>query len=67
MSLRVRTLSLGWLAGMLLAMSLLGCAMSPADRAAAEKAWQERDDERALECARRGLGFVAGGCARGGP
>jgi hypothetical protein len=59
-----RYLRAALLVGALLASSTFGCAMSPADRAATERAWAERDAERAQECMRRGLGFAAGGCIR---
>ena len=62
---RVRQLSVAMLAGVLLAMATFGCAMSPEQRAATERAWAERDAEKARECAGRGT-FVAGACIRGG-
>jgi len=49
-----------------LAAVLEGCATSPADRDAAQKAWAERDAERAAECARTRGRFVAGACVYGG-
>lgn len=57
----------GMLAGMLLAGTLLGCSLSPAEQDDIRRAWENRDAERARECRRDGAGFVAGGCARGGP
>ena len=46
---------------------LQGC-YSPAEQEAIRRAWAERDAERAAECYRHGLGFVAGGCrGSGGP
>ena len=50
-----------------LAGTLPGCSTSPAEQDAIRKTWAERDAERAAECQRRGVGFVAGGCATGGP
>jgi len=55
------------LIGMLLAGTLLGCSLTPVEQDAIRRAWEDRDAERALECRRNGGGFVAGGCARGGP
>jgi len=47
---------------------LTGCAVSPAEQEAIRRAWAERDAERAQECHRHNLGFVAGGCVGpGGP
>ncbi len=46
--------------------TLGGCAMSAGDQQAAQKAWAERDAERAAECARGRGRFVAGGCIYGG-
>jgi hypothetical protein len=43
-----------------------GCATSPAEREAAQKAWAERDAQRAAECARNRGRFVAGACIYGG-
>jgi hypothetical protein len=52
----------------LLAGILPGCSVSPAEQDAIRRAWAERDAERAQECHRHNLGFVAGGCASpGGP
>jgi len=55
------------LGGILLAGALQGCSMSPAQQDAIRQAWEERDAERARECHRAGRGFLAGGCAGGGP
>jgi hypothetical protein len=47
---------------------LLGCAMSPAEREATERAWAARDGERAPECVRRGGMWSTAGCLfKGGP
>jgi hypothetical protein len=46
--------------------ALDGCATSPAHREAAQKAWAERDAERAAECARTRGRFIAGACVYGG-
>ena len=57
--------------GVLLAIVVLsafgGCSVSPAERQEIQKAWAERDAERAKECRRNGVGFAAGGCIAGGP
>jgi hypothetical protein len=55
------------LVGMLLAGTLAGCSLTAAEQDAIRRAWEDRDAERARECRRNGGGFVAGGCARGGP
>ena len=57
----------GILVGTLLAGSLQGCSISPAEQDAIRRAWEDRDAERARECRRAGGGFIAGGCVRGGP
>lgn len=57
----------GIMVGILLAVTLQGCSISPAEQDAILRAWEERDAERARECRRAGGGFVAGGCVRGGP
>ena len=36
--------------------------MTPEQRAATEKAWAERDHERAAECTQFGGRYYAGGC-----
>jgi hypothetical protein len=47
---------------------LAGCYYSLAEEEAIDRAWAERDTERAQECYRHNLGFVAGGCrGTGGP
>jgi len=63
----VRPLALAALLGFLVIGALAGCATSPAEQEAIRKAWADRDAERAAECRRHGVGFVAGGCATGGP
>jgi len=50
----------------MMAGTLLGCAISPAERDATVRAWAERDAERARECAQARGAWVAGGCIRGG-
>ena len=51
---------------MVLAMTLVplfaGCAMTPEQRAATEKAWAERDRERAAECGSQGMSYIGGSC-----
>jgi len=43
--------------------SLSGCApQSPEQRAATERAWAEREEERRSECARQGLRYFGGSC-----
>jgi hypothetical protein len=47
---------------------LAGCYYSLAEEEAIDRAWAERDTERAQECYRHNLGFVAGGGrGTGGP
>ena len=41
---------------------LAGCAMTPEQRAATEKAWAERDREHAAECASKGMLYMSGTC-----
>jgi hypothetical protein len=55
--------NLAILLGVLIAGIFLGCATSPAEREATERAWTARDAERARECAQRGGRWIAGGCA----
>ena len=55
------------LVAMLLAASLCGCAVSPADQQHIRDAWAARDAERAAECRRKNVGFAAGGCVASGP
>ena len=55
------------LIGMLLAGTLQGCSLTPAEQDTIRRAWEDRDAERARECRRAGGGFIAGGCVRGGP
>ena len=55
------------LIGMLLAGTLQGCSLTPAEQDTIRRAWEDRDAERARECHRAGRGFVASGCAGGGP
>jgi hypothetical protein len=47
---------------------LAGCAGAgtAAERAATQKAWEARDQERAVECARQGAQYFSGSCTRGG-
>jgi hypothetical protein len=51
---------------LLVVIAAQGCAVSPAQREATERAWAERDAARASACQSRGGRFVAGGCAVGG-
>ena len=44
---------------------LAGC-ISPEQRAATERAWAERDRERAEECAQRGGRYISSSCIQGG-
>jgi hypothetical protein len=48
---------------------LAGCYYSPAEQEAIRRAWAEREAEKAQECQRRGLPYVAGNCGGygGGP
>lgn len=46
--------------------TLAACSITPAQREATERAWAERDEERARECAQRGLGYRSGGGCTGG-
>ena len=64
---RMRLLALAALLGLAVAGALQACSTSPAEQEAIRKAWAARDAERAAECRRHGVGFVAGGCATGGP
>ena len=51
-----------------LALIAAGCTVTPEERAATERAWEERNDERRAECARQGLPYFNGACiSRGGP
>jgi len=63
----VREILSAILIGMLLAGTLQGCSLTPAEQDTIRRAWEDRDAERARECHRAGRGFVAGGCAGGGP
>ena len=57
-----------WRAALLavvLAAGLAGC-LSPAAREATERAWAERDRERAAECAQWGGRWFASACLMGG-
>lgn len=54
------------LTGILAAGTAFGCAITPAEREAAVRAWAERDAERARECAQARGRWVAGGCVFGG-
>jgi len=53
------------LSGIVIGCLVVGCATSPADQAAATKAWAERDAERQRECATRNGKWVAGACLFG--
>jgi len=55
------------LVAMLLAATLCGCAVSPAEQQTIRDAWAARDAERAAECRRKNVGFAAGGCVASGP
>ena len=44
---------------------LAGC-ISPEQRAATERAWAERDRERAEECTQRGGRYISSSCIQGG-
>ncbi|MET0851355.1 MAG: hypothetical protein ABW020_09525 [Candidatus Rokuibacteriota bacterium] len=50
----------------LAAATLLAGCLSPAERAATERAWAERDRERAEECAQRGGRYISSSCIQGG-
>jgi len=57
-------------AALVVALALLaGCASyTPEQREAIEKAWAERDRERAAECAQRGGRYISSSCVGfGGP
>ena len=54
------------LAGILAGGTVLGCAITPAEREATTRAWAERDAERARECERNRGRWVAGACLYGG-
>ena len=54
-------------AGDALAGLLPGRSASRTDAQAMSDAWAQRDAERAAECRRKNVGYVAGGCACGGP
>ena len=59
--------AVGWVARILLVLACLqaGCAMSPEQREATQKAWAARDLERSEECAQSGGRYWAGGCLYG--
>jgi hypothetical protein len=63
----VRPLALAALVVLALTGALPACSTAPAEQEAIRKAWAERDEERAAECRRRGVGYIAGGCVSGGP
>ena len=44
---------------------LAACAIDPAQREATERAWAERDRERAAECAQRGGRYLSSSCLQG--
>jgi len=48
--------------GVLVAVLLAGCAVTPAGREAIRQARAERDAERSLECEKLGAVLVAGAC-----
>jgi hypothetical protein len=48
--------------GIALVSLLAGCATTPEQRAAREKAWAEHDRVRAAECAHMGMIFMSGSC-----
>ena len=39
-----------------------GCSTTPEQRAATERAWADREEERRAECARQGLRYFGGSC-----
>jgi hypothetical protein len=45
---------------------LAACAISPEERAATERAWAQRDAERAAECTQRGGRYISSSCLQGG-
>ena len=45
---------------------LAACAISPEERAATERAWAQRDAERAAECSQRGGRYISSSCIQGG-
>ncbi len=45
---------------------VVACAVSPEERAATERAWAQRDAERAAECAQRGGRYISSSCLQGG-
>jgi len=45
---------------------VVACAISPEERAATERAWAQRDAERAAECAQRGGRYISSSCLQGG-
>jgi hypothetical protein len=62
---RMRRLGLAILIGLLVGGAVAGCAMTPEEREATTRAWAERDQERARECATRGGRWVSGACLFG--
>jgi hypothetical protein len=58
MRLVLRGMAVAALAGLVMA-----CASSPAAREAARLAWDDRDSERAQECARLGGRWLTEGCS----
>ena len=50
----------------LAAAALLAGCLSPAQREATERAWAERDRERAAECTQRGGRYISSSCLQGG-
>jgi hypothetical protein len=63
----MRPLARAALLALALTCALPACSTVPAEQEGIRKAWAERDAERAAECRRRGVGYVAGGCVSGGP
>ena len=67
-SLASRGAALTALALLPVALTLTGCATSPEQRAATERAWAEHDREWAADCARRGGRYISSSCVGwGGP
>jgi hypothetical protein len=54
------------LLSLLAVLTLWGCSVSPERQQEIQRAWAERDAERARECDRAGRRYVAGACSWGG-